>query len=745
VLDALTQQIPTFTQERLAHVLRRYIEDAAARAALAETICMHADVVALADDPGGGVTRYTTRRVLAEEQHALAAAAMLAGNRGYGLEARGWAEARGATRLAQLSAEQKEAVTAATGYTGLAIIWGQAGTGKSFVLNAARACYEAGGYRVIGLAPTNAVAADLNSAGFSRTATIHAELYALEKGRRSWNAKTVVMVDEAAMIDSALMGQLLHHAQRAGAKMILAGDDRQFASIARGGLFSVLKERYGAATLTKVRRQLRDDDRRASELMAEGEFETALNLYEGQGALCWTDSQAAARGALIEAWAEDRAAHPEATQLVLAYTNAEVAKLNAALRAVCKRRGELGADYTFATAHGRLAFARGDRIQFTGTAKPLGIVNGSAGRITELHGDKITVSLDSGATLRFDAAGFTKFQHGYASTLHRSQGRSHDRTYLFYSKHWRAASSYVALTRHRDAMRLFVNRDLAHDLTALVRQMKREDERRAASLFHPVARVPAGIEVPEGDVPPHDANDGARRARPFDPHTMHEEPSPHEAGDAAWRRPEPRADAGDGRGRSETVALENNRAEEKGREAGRREDGFVRAETTIRAAAREGVVAPSAPNVTPDPAMSLSRTPANARENAARIKTHFRAAAREAAEPAPAPPAKKTRRGRSGGDHPPGLARPALVDHARAAARPSAARGRYAGLMATPPASRANAVSPGDAGWMNTHAACDPSDDTLAWLGLWEDNAAFDYGMHDDYSWSQSNHLFPTL
>ena len=137
--------------------------------------------MALADDPDGRVTRYTTRRVLDEEQQALAAAAALAGNRGHGVDAAGWAQAFGLDRLSQLSAEQKHAVAAVTGDTGLALIWGQAGTGKSFVLNVARGRYEAAGYSVIGLAPTNAVAADLRAAGFARTATIHAELYALER------------------------------------------------------------------------------------------------------------------------------------------------------------------------------------------------------------------------------------------------------------------------------------------------------------------------------------------------------------------------------------------------------------------------------------------------------------------------------------------------------------------------------------------------------------------------------------
>ena len=90
---------------------------------------------------------------------------------------------------------------------------------------------------------------------------------------------------------------------------------------------------------------------------------------------------------------------------------------------------------------------------------------------------------------------FTNFQHGYASTLHRSQGRTFDRSYLLYSKHWRASASYVAMTRHRDAMRLFVSRALARDLPTLARQMKRVDERRAASLFHRVGKTTSGEEA----------------------------------------------------------------------------------------------------------------------------------------------------------------------------------------------------------------------------------------------------------
>lgn len=692
LLDALTQQTPTFTQQRLDHVLRRHIEDAPVRAAFAETIRSHPATVALADDPDGRVNRYTTRRVLDEEQDGLAAAAALAGHRGHGVAAAGWARALGLDRFSQLSAEQEHAVAAVTSDTGLALVWGQAGTGKSFVLNVARGRYEAAGYRVIGLAPTNAVAADLRAAGFDRAATIHSELYALARGRQKWNSSTVIMVDEAAMIDTVLMGKLAHHAERAGAKLILAGDDRQFASIARGGLFSVLKKRYGAATLTEVRRQRHDDHRRASQVMAQGEFQAALNLYEGQGAISWTDSQAEAREAIIAAWAEDRAAHPEARQLVLAYTNDEVAKLNAALRAVCKRRGELGPDHMFTMDKDkvRLGFARGDRIQFTGTEKSRGILNGTAGRITDIHGNDILVRLDNGAELRFDATVFTKFQHGYASTLHRSQGRTFDRSYLLYSKHWRAAASYVAMTRHRDAMRLFVNRKIARDLQTLARQMKREEERRAASLFRPVAGG-AGVDGCATAAAARD-DDAPNRARSsFEDLPLSLASLFRGEQDESRRKERSRRDAG----ATETVFDTEAPGRRAAGEAVPAEAAFVwpdavspNAEPDREPATdfvshdpafaearphREPAAAPDAMSNTAGP---VARDPAPPGPSAIRVKAQFRAAAKAASAPSPPEPKKKTRR-RSEGDSLPRIIQPRpVVPAAYAALRTSTAKAR---------------------------------------------------------------------
>ena len=322
---------------------------------------------------------------------------------------------------------------------------------------AIRQAYEKAGYRVIGLGPTNAVAEDMRGDGFGHAATVHSELFALNNGRTSWNRRTVVMVDEAAMLDTKLMAMVTAHAHEAGAKLILVGDDRQLSSIDRGGMFGALKDRHGAAELSEVKRQHKIDERRASEMMAEGNFHDALGIYDQKGAIHWTRTQGEARAALIEQWAKDSAADPAKTRFVFAYTNDEVDKLNAALRAVRRERGELGEDRLLDTAHGRAAFAAGDRIQFTGTDKKAGIQNGRAGRIEAIEGTSVKVKLDgrNGAMLTFDAAAFDRFRHGYAGTIYRGQGRTLDQTYLYHSEHWRSAASYVALdpaSRHYGAV-----------------------------------------------------------------------------------------------------------------------------------------------------------------------------------------------------------------------------------------------------------------------------------------------------
>ncbi|MBN8905684.1 MAG: AAA family ATPase, partial [Rhodospirillales bacterium] len=385
--------------------------------------------------------------------------------------------------------DQRAAFAHAVGPGSLKLIEGRAGTGKSFTLAAVREAHERAGYRVVGLAPTNAVAQDLKTDGFREAGTVHSALFHIKNGRASWDRRTVLMVDEAAMLDSRVTGELLAEARSAGAKVILAGDDRQLASIERGGLFTELRKAHGAAAITEVTRQKADWQRQAARDLAEGRFDAAVAAFDRHGAVTWTTDQESSRAALVEKWQADSAADPQASRFVFAYTNVEVDRLNAELRQVRRDRGEFfgSPDVRLETKHGAADFAVGDRVQFTDTAKKLGIHNGNVGTITGLDAatGQVAVRLDApagkqGRVVSWSAAEFDGFRHGYAGTIYKGQGKTLDHTYLLHTHHWRAAASYVALTRHRDSAQVFVATETARDARQLARQMARGEVRAAS-------------------------------------------------------------------------------------------------------------------------------------------------------------------------------------------------------------------------------------------------------------------------
>jgi Ti-type conjugative transfer relaxase TraA len=484
VLESMTQQRATFTASDLERALAKQIKSEFARVQFGEEVLQQREVVRLTEREGGPVTRYSTRTVLESEQNVLRDAEGLAGGSWHGIT--DYHRAAALDRFSSIRQDQRAAFEHATKTEGITLIDGQAGTGKSFTIGAIRSAYEDAGYHVIGLAPTNSVAQDMARDGFKKAATVHSEVFALNNQRTHWDRWTVVIVDEAAMLDTKMMSAVVTNAYDAGAKVILVGDDRQLSSIERGGMFGALKDQYGAAALTEVTRQYKQDDRRAASMMAEGNFADAVAIYQKKGAISWSRTQEEARARLVEKWAANTSAAPEKSRFVFAYTNADVDLLNRDLRAVQRQRGVLGEDKVFETAHGEQAFAAGDRFQFTATEKKRGIFNGAAGEVVAIEGNAITMRLDGkqGKTLTFDAEEFKGYRHGYAGTVYKGQGRTLDETMLYHSEHWRSASSYVALTRHREKTELFVARNTAEDPKQLARQMARVDDRRAASRFH---------------------------------------------------------------------------------------------------------------------------------------------------------------------------------------------------------------------------------------------------------------------
>ena len=109
-------------------------------------------------------------------------------------------------------------------------------------------------------------------------------------------------------------------------------------------------------------------------------------------------------------------------------------------------------------------FATGDRLQFSGADKKVGIANRDLGTTTGIKDEQITVRMDAEGerSITIDATKFRQFDHGYAVTSHSSQGLAAGRVIA----HMDTDSSrslintrlaYVAISRASDDARIYTN------------------------------------------------------------------------------------------------------------------------------------------------------------------------------------------------------------------------------------------------------------------------------------------------
>lgn len=76
----------------------------------------------------------------------------------------------------------------------------------------------------------------------------------------------------------------------------------------------------------------------------------------------------------------DRVRNPAGSQMLLAYTRADVA-LNRLARETLRAAGSLGPDQGVETKNGERVFAAGDRVMFLRNERSLGVKNGTLGTL----------------------------------------------------------------------------------------------------------------------------------------------------------------------------------------------------------------------------------------------------------------------------------------------------------------------------------------------------------------------------
>jgi len=392
----------------------------------------------------------------------------------------GFAERYSGLTLA-LSAEQRAAVESITGERHLSVVSGYAGAGKSTMLHAARLAWEGQGKEVFGCALAGKAAKGLQESSGIASDTLAKRLMDLEKRRLSLTRKSVVVVDEAGMVENRQMAELAKHCADAGASLVLVGDDRQLRPIGRGGAFNVAREMAGETAIESVRRQRLEWQRDASQAFGRGEAVAALGAYVEQGRVRWAASRGSARAELVRDYAAAVEQGRDAEGfLVLAHRRRDVAELNAEIRSRLKAQGRLGEERRYALVRGErradIELAAGDRIVCTQNDRQLGVKNGSFGTVLELGEHAVHVRLDDGAEKSIDLTEYGHLEHGYAATVHKIQGATVERTFVLATPGMDAHLSYVALSRHQADTAMYAGKADFEDERELIMRLGREGE-----------------------------------------------------------------------------------------------------------------------------------------------------------------------------------------------------------------------------------------------------------------------------
>lgn len=387
-----------------------------------------------------------------------------------------------AKRGFDLTDQQKMVVRHLTRETGAGALVGYAGAGKSTATEATRIAFGAKGYTVVGGALAGIAADNLRSEAGIESRTLASWEYQWAKGDMLPNAKTVFVMDEAGMVSSRQMESITRTLNEAGARMVVLGDARQLQPIQAGAAFRAFVDVTGYAELDSVVRQHEPWMRDAAIAFGSGRADIGVAAYLEHDKLGWSESNEDARADLIRDWMPYHQASADVT--IMAHRNKDVIALNVAAREMLKSQDALGEEHIFASERGEKPFAAGDQILFLKNERSLGVFNGSTGQVMDSDKNLLKVLVEGQVdpiTLR--ANEYNHVDYGYARTIHKEQGNTVDRAFVYLSPTMDAQLSYVALTRHRDDVSLYASREDYRSKGELVEMMIRDRLQDSTALY----------------------------------------------------------------------------------------------------------------------------------------------------------------------------------------------------------------------------------------------------------------------
>ena len=416
------------------------------------------DDVHRAPDPSG--RRFTTSDLLAHE-HQIVNGAQARRDEGTGRLDSALVDTVLAAAPFAPTTEQAQLIRGLTSSGhGVETVEALAGTGKTFTAGLLAEAYTAGGYRVLGTAPTGRAVRELTEhAGIGQAWTLTRLALDLDADDGGFGAgRAVLILDEAGMASTRETARVMAHARAAGVKVIAIGDSGQLSSVQAGGWLASLTERLGSHELREVMRQRDPRERQLLAQVRRGDPTdyTAEKTARGQLHIYAGDAPGAGGFAAVAMWRERQAACPWGQAVLIVRDNQRRERLNALIRAELKRGGRLGDSVHI----GGREFAVGDRVVARRNDRERGVDNGMRGTVIAVDPTEkdLVVRTDAGAQRRLDAPYVAEhLQHAYVLTAHTVQGATVEWAGVVgrpedFTRNW----SYTALSRAREPTELFI-------------------------------------------------------------------------------------------------------------------------------------------------------------------------------------------------------------------------------------------------------------------------------------------------
>jgi ATP-dependent exoDNAse (exonuclease V) alpha subunit len=468
-------------------------------------------------------------------------------------------ESKKAGKAITFTAEQVEAVRRfCRGENAIEVLTGDAGTGKSTTCLAARKAFELDGYRCIGAALARKAASGLETGSGIKSASVAKTLYdldvtALDRAKHHveqlgraftrsvyedmkdtpivsrliperWkrkpyqrefidvDARTVVFVDEANLVGTRQMEELVTKVRERGGKLILLGDAKQLSPVEAGLCFTAIAGIVGQARLSEIRRQHKEEDKEAIRALSRGDAREAFQSYAERGLVKVAPTRRAAIREMVSDWAKTGTENPKEALLICA-TNLERGIINNYAQDAMREAGKLGRKKI---AIGGADAHVGDRVAFLQNSTYHGVNNGDTGTVVGIstkpitrktfHGkqfrslwamakyaekvkkDKtiyLTVELDTGKTVQIplERYGASNVRLGYCLNTHHAEGMTTTDAFILTGGAMTSREVvYVQCSRSRNAPRVYTDRQSAGD--KLCELAKQASKSRAKDMAH---------------------------------------------------------------------------------------------------------------------------------------------------------------------------------------------------------------------------------------------------------------------